>query len=148
MEQLARTPTLCDRLAARFLARRLDRALAAGAAPESSPALALRARRLTGYSSRLSIAKSLRTVVRASRDGSRSYVRAVPQGPVIRAARDELSELADALTRPGPVCPRGVAQTWILLADGTGPLHDGRRPRRLSADIAVALENLRPIPPP
>ena len=63
MEVRQRVPTLHDRLVARLLAWRLDRALAAGALPGSSPALALRARRLTAYSTRLSMAKSLRLSV-------------------------------------------------------------------------------------
>jgi hypothetical protein len=58
------------------------------------------------------------------------------------AASDDLTRLADALATPGPVAPRGVAQAWILLTDGTGPLYNANTTANLRARAASAADNL------
>ena len=134
-----------DRVAARWRTRRLDLALAGGTPAEASAALALRARRLTALSRRRSIADALRRVVREAREGARpSYVRVAPCRRRVAAAGDELSRLADMLAEPGPVAPRGVAQAWMLLTDGTGPVYNPGSPIGLQERAERAAEHLRP----
>jgi hypothetical protein len=134
-----------DRLTAHWRSRRLDLALAAGAPPEAAAALALRARRLTDLSYRRSIAGALRRVVREARAGARpSSFRIMPSCGRVAAAGDELSRLAATLAEPGPVAARGVAQAWILLTDGTGPLYHPSSPADLQEHVVNAAENLRP----
>jgi hypothetical protein len=134
-----------DRVTARWRSRRLDLALAAGASSEAAAVLALRARRITALSRRRSIANALRRVVHEARHGTPpSYVRIMPCRGRVVAASDELSRLAAALAQPGPVAARGVAQAWILLTDGTGPLYSPSSQASLEARAVSAAENLRP----
>jgi hypothetical protein len=134
-----------DRVTARWRPRRLDLVLAEGAPPEAAAALALRARRLTDLSRRRSIASALRRVVREAHQGARrSSVRIIPCWGRVAAASDELSRLAAILAEPGPVTARGVAQAWILLTDGTGPLYNPSSPASLQARAVSAAANLRP----
>jgi len=131
-------------MAARWRSRRLDSALAAGTPTESSAALALRARRLTDLSCRRSVAAALRRVVREAVEGApRSHVRVIPPRLHVAAARDELSRLADSLARPGPVAAHGVAQAWLLLTDGTGPLYNPSSSDSLRSHAVAAAEGLR-----
>jgi hypothetical protein len=44
------------------------------------------------------------------------------RGPVMDA-REEMIRLADTLEAPRPLSPRGLALTWTLMSDGTGPLY-------------------------
>ena len=134
-----------DRIAARWRSRRLDLALAAGAPSEAAAALALRARQLTDLSRRRSIADALHRLVRQAHQGvPPSYVRVIPCRGRVAAASEELSRLAASLAEPGPVAARGVAQAWILLTDGTGPLYNSSSPASLQAHAVSAAENLRP----
>jgi hypothetical protein len=64
----------------------------------------------------------------------------------VRDARDELIRLADTLEEPGPVAAGGVAQAWILLTDGTGPLYNAESCTTLVAGATRALRELRPWP--
>jgi hypothetical protein len=144
---VARRPTLRDRMSARWRPRRLDRALADGAPPEASPALALRARRLTELGSRRSLAGSLRKIVREVPDGSiPSHGRIRPDRSRVEAARAELTALADGLTDPRPVAAHGVAQAFLLVTDGTGPLYNPCSRASLRAGAARATSELRPWP--
>lgn len=140
-------PRLRDRLAVRWSPSRLDRALAEGTPPETSAAIALRARELTELSRRRSIADALRRVLRDSREGARrSYGRIVPDRARVTAADEQLSLLADALDDPGPVAAPGVAQAWILLTDGTGPLYNPGSRVSLRTGAARATAQLRAWP--
>jgi hypothetical protein len=142
---VAERPRLRDHLAARWLAHPLDLALADGASPETNAALALRAQRLTEPDRRWSTAGALRRIVREARDGCRPrFGRVRPNPRAVMAASRELSGLADTLDDPGPVAARGVAQAWLLLTDGTGPLYSPGTGERLSADAARAAQQLRP----
>jgi hypothetical protein len=109
MESIASQPKIRDRVAARLLARRLDWALANGADSEQNAALALRARRLTSLPRRRLIANALRRLLNAGR--------------VSDEGRIQVAQLAQALAEPGPIDPRGAARAWLLVTDGTGPLH-------------------------
>jgi hypothetical protein len=122
---------LRDRAAARLSHHRLDLALAEGASPERSAALALRARRLTSLSQRRSLAATYRRVVQNAREDR------------VNAAREELARIAEALAQPGPVATQGAAQALLLLTDGTGPLHNARAQAHLPAVAAEAAEHLQ-----
>lgn len=142
--RIAGRPRVRDRARARLCSRTLDRALADGAPPESDAALALRARRLTALRNRRSLASTFELVARPARQGARpSYIRITPGRSRVDAARDELKRLAEALSEPGPVAPRGVAQATILLTDGTGALYDRSSPETLRAHAVSATENLQ-----
>ena len=144
---LATRPSLRDRLAAHWHPRRLDRALAGGTPPEASAALALRARELTELERRQSIASAIRRVLREGREGvPRRSGRIRPERSRVAAASEELSALADTLAEPGPVTATGVAQAWILLTDGTGPLYNACSRASLRARAAGAARDLRPWP--
>jgi hypothetical protein len=142
---VAERPRWRDRLAARWRARRLDRALADGASPEASVALALRAQRLTESDRRWAIAGALRRVIREVDEGQRAVVgRIALNRGAVNAASHELRRLADTLDGPGPVAAPGVAQAWLLLTDGTGPLYSEHSRVALSARAAHAADQLRP----
>jgi hypothetical protein len=144
---VAGRPRVRDRVAARWRSRRIDLALAAGASPEAVASLALRARWLTDLSRRRSMAGALRRVVRQADEGAPpSSVRIIPCRARVAAASGELSLLADTLAHPGPVAARGVAQAWILLTDGTGPLYNPSSPESLRGRAVSAAVNLRPWP--
>ena len=64
----------------------------------------------------------------------------------MRAAREELAELADTLDDPGPVAAGGVAQALLLLTDGTGPLYNPFSATSLRAWAERAARDLRPWP--
>jgi hypothetical protein len=138
-------PRLGDRLAARWRARALDRALADGVSPEASAALSLRAQRLTEPDCRWSIAGALRRIVREAQQPRRTRLgRIEPNLRAVSAASDALRQLADTLDDPGPVAAHGVAQAWLLLTDGTGPLYNPRTRVPLGAHAARAARELRP----
>jgi hypothetical protein len=141
--QIAASAGLVARLSARLRSRRLDEALAHGTPPETTAALALRAGRLTTLSRRRTIAAGLRRVIRDTCRGvPPSQARTARLSQVI-AASDDLNRLADALATPGPVAIRGVAQAWVLLTDGTGPLYNANSTANLRARAATAADNLR-----
>ena len=143
----AERPRLRDRLAAQWLAHRLDRALAEGASPESSAPLALRAQRLTEPDRRWSIASGLRRIMREADEDRPRLGRMMPVRPnpgTVRQASEELNVLADTLDDPGPVAAHGVAQAWLLITDGTGPLYHPGAGESLSVRATRATRQLRP----
>ena len=143
----AERPSLWARLTARWHPRRLDRALASGVPPEASTALALRAHELTELKRRESIADSIRRVIREAREGAPlAPARIRPERSRVAAASAELTALADTLAEPGPVAATGVAQAWMLLTDGTGPLYNPDSRTSLRAGAARAARELRPWP--
>jgi hypothetical protein len=143
----AERPSFRARLAARWHHRRLDRALAGGVPPEASTALALRAQDLTELERRQSIAGAIRQVIREAREGAPiAPGRIRPDRRRVAAASEELGALADTLAEPGPVAATGVAQAWILLTDGTGPLYNPYSRTSLCAGAARAARELRPWP--
>jgi hypothetical protein len=140
-------PSLRARLSARWRPRRLDQALAAGVPPEADVALALRAEELTELNRRRSIASALREVVREAREGAPlEPARIRPDRRRVASASEELTALAETLEDPGPVAANGVAQAWILLTDGTGPLYNPYSRTSLCAGAARAAKELRPWP--
>ena len=142
--KIAAKDGVLDRLSSRFRSRQLDQELARGIPPETTAALALRARRLTTLSRRRDIANGLRRVIRDTCRGvPPSQARVSPRRSQVIAAEDDLTRVADALARPGPVATRGVAQAWLLLTDGTGPLYNPNSMANLQARAAAAASNPR-----
>ena len=119
------------RALARCDASRLDRELAAGASPETSPRLAARAVQLTSMKARRDLARSVRRILAAAEP---AVVMPSPAAAVrpprlllprarIRQSAVPLAALAGYLVAPGPVPVQGVAMVSQLLADGAGPLY-------------------------
>jgi hypothetical protein len=119
-----------DRLLAHLRAFRLDTDLAAGASPEASVALALRAQMLVRMRHRYELARSADRVLAAATQPTFS---GRPKVPVcrdrVRDCSEEFGELIRRLRTTGPVPAQGVAKVGVLLADARGPLY-----HRASAD--------------
>jgi hypothetical protein len=117
------------RVLARCAASRLDRELAVGASPETSPRLAARAVQLTSVKTRRDLAASVRRILAAAGDPAAVTVMTARPARLplaraqIRQSAGPLAALADCLAAPGPVPARGVAILSQLLADGAGPLY-------------------------
>ena len=124
---VARRVRMRDRIGARLRAERLDAELAAGASPDASVALSLRARELTSMCSRRAFARSLRRIVARAVAPPAVVPLVVPARrlPVLDAS-SQLERLEQGLLGQGPVSVRGVALTKLLLSQGDGPLY-GRR---------------------
>src|SRR6185295_18052558 len=83
----------------------------------SDPQLAHRAARLTSPRCRRSLASGLHRMIREAYEPVRPLTSAVPmQRREVRAARDRIEQLAQDLTAPDEVQPRGV-----LLVHGDSP---------------------------
>jgi hypothetical protein len=140
-------PRLRDRLTARLRVRKLDLALAAGAQSDTHAGLALRAQQLTDPGRRRSLADTLRQIVsEAYQPGDVAYLRKPPCRARVIEAGEELICLANALAQPGPVAVRGIAQTQLLLSDGTGPLYNPASRVDLRRHTISATENLSAAP--
>jgi hypothetical protein len=112
------------RVAARMRAASLDRALAAGVDPQSSPALTARAGLLRTRRMREAVASAIYQTLKDASVGVRpTSVRVPPARGAVRRNRRELLELAAELRQASDVSARGVAATCVLLGDGTGPLY-------------------------
>jgi hypothetical protein len=134
---------LRDRLVARWRALDLDDELARGASPDASAPLALRARSAVLPSVRRTLAADLRRLGEEARSGRVSRVRLpVPRRKLLGASA-ELDALAERLVAPGPVAVRGVAETRLLLYDGTGVLYSDS-PADLRPAVTRALHHLEP----
>jgi hypothetical protein len=133
-----------DRVRARFRARALDRALAAGAPSEGTPALALRARRLIALPYRRSIGEAYRRILSQAREpAGLPRLSVLARRSRVTTASDELIRLADTLTQATPVAARGVAEALLLLADGTGPLYNAGSEASLRERVARANGDLK-----
>jgi hypothetical protein len=120
-----------------FLSRlrgaRLDRMLAQGIEPWSTPVYAARCRQLTGERSRHTLARSLeRLVEEADGPRSRSLSSVVrPARARVHEARPLLLMLASRLRADAHVDPRAVAAIRLLLTDGGGPVYTHGHPETL-----------------
>jgi hypothetical protein len=102
----------------------LDRSLAAGADPATSPALSRRARQLTSRRSRAGLAASIRNLLDAADEGPRGFTAAVPiQRHEILRERQMLLQLAAELESHDELKPRGIAMVERLLIEGTSPVY-------------------------
>jgi len=134
-----------DRLRARIRAFRLDAALAAGASPDATVTLALRAQLLVQMRARRDLARIARRILAAAvcgPDGDRLPV------PIcrdrVRDCAEELEDLIGRLLAAGPVSARGVAQARALLADGTSPIYHRASRDNLRAMVLAATDALTP----
>jgi len=125
-----------DRLLARLFSGRLDRALAAGADPATSPRLAARAAILTSPGTRAELARCLEGLVAAAHGPHRRWW-AASQYATVLANAEELQALAGVLRGPVPAYARGLALLHELVRDGAGPAHQGR-PEALAGELARA----------
>ncbi len=143
---VARSARPWDRLLARVRASRLDRDLAAGALPDATVPLALRAQILVRTRTRRGMARGAQRLLERAMQAPAANPSPAPaagrlmmpaggllQVPVCRdRVTDSAEELGDLIRRllgRGPVAARGVALASVLLSDGSGPLY-----RRSSAD--------------
>jgi hypothetical protein len=123
--------------------RRLDRALADGADPSSTAALARRARHLTRRGTRRRLAKDLRGVIAAATRGpTMPSSRIPPSRPEAPAARGQLEAIASEAASERPVYAQGLARLELLLTDGAGPLYSPDYPAALSDELDRIMEAL------
>jgi len=130
---------LRDRLLTRLRASSLDAELAAGASPETSIALALRAGQLCRPSYRRLLSHGLTRVVAAAERPAGSLRKALVNRDAVHGARAEIEAVAARLGAAGPVDVGGVARISGLLTDGTGPLYQASQPGRLRDELRAAL---------
>ena len=125
----------------------LDRALAQGAAPDSTVLLALRAQALVRPVVRRKLASAIAEVLaEARRPPARTRRWAVPvRRQNVRAAMVELEALADRVTAPGPLSVGGLARARHLLYDGSGPMYFAGSPEQLRTALQEALDALDPV---
>jgi hypothetical protein len=129
---------LFDRLKSRLRASGLDRELANGASPDSSVALALRARELAQPRQGRRLADALDRIV-ADADPSMAVRPRVPiDRGAIRSTRGELRTLAGRL-RSEPFAVQAIAKLENLIADGSSPLYRTSTSRDLRCEVAEVL---------
>jgi hypothetical protein len=143
-----RTATPWEQFISHVRAYKLDHDIAAGASPESSALLALRAQALVRPAMRQRLARSLEHL----REGAEPRPGPQPSGLRVRVRRDRILGAADALqilidrlVAPAPVPARGVAGVRILLIDGAGPLYYPSDNDNLSAHVLEIVEQLEPL---
>ncbi|HET8537287.1 MAG TPA: hypothetical protein VFL73_08925 [Solirubrobacteraceae bacterium] len=116
-------------LRVRALGRRshLDAELAAGADPSRDPALELRARQLTGASTRAAIASTIHHLLEAAEEPPAAWGSQGPRPPLQREAilnaRADLLAIADRLTGPAAVTARAAALAAQLVWDAGSPIY-------------------------
>jgi hypothetical protein len=119
-------PSLALRLRVRWNAAQLDAALADGADPHASRALALRAQQLAEPRHRARIAKSIRYLLHLAESGRVAHP-SVTHAPLrpdrVEKSRPQLTELADRLEGVDPPPTKGLAMANLLVEDGTGALY-------------------------
>jgi hypothetical protein len=142
---LPRTATrTLHRLSVRLRRRGLDRQLAAGVDPVTSPDLELRAWQLVQHSSRLRVARGLRRTVREAQNHRRdelSSVVPIPAQAVTQWSQGLLG-VADAIEQSDRVSACGIALALELLTDGTGPLYDPGAEDLLGAAVGPTADSL------
>jgi hypothetical protein len=123
----------------------LDRELASGISPHASEALALRARRITGYRSRANVARRLIRAVFSAEDATPGFTAAErAHHREVLAARTVIDALDRRLRAPDPVAPRGMAMLHVLLTRGTGPLYKPGESGALGDQLRAAAAALQP----
>jgi hypothetical protein len=129
---------LLERVRARLGAAALDRELARGIAPDSRPALELRARALSRPRVRRELGEQLRHIVGQAHQppGPGTRIRARRAG--VLASEDELRLLASRLYSSRRVAVAGIAKVRVLLTDGSGPLYYRHSEEDLEAAIREA----------
>jgi hypothetical protein len=134
-----------DRLLVRLRASRLDGDLAAGASPDATVALSLRARTLERMQARRDLARSAQRILAAAAHAPGAGRLPVPVcRDRIQDCSAELQDLIGRLLAAGPVSAQGVAQARALLADATSPIYHRTSPDDLRARVRAAAAALSP----
>jgi hypothetical protein len=121
----------------------LDRRLAHGADPSTTPELSRRARQLTSRRCRNGLAKGIRRLIDAAEEPRRPYSAAAPlQRREILSERTFLLELADELADEDELSPRGIALVDGLLTDGASPIYTPSPNKALHAALTHARATL------
>jgi hypothetical protein len=117
----------------------LDRELARGTDPLSSPRLARRAAKLCQPSRRTKLATEIERIIEAAEEPRRPFTAAVPLNRcAIRDLRPLLLTIADDLRADEPVGAGGVAMVRQLLRDGSSPLYGPVDPGELEEELRRA----------
>jgi hypothetical protein len=102
----------------------LDRTLARGTDPSTTPELSRRARQLTSRRCRAGLAEGIRNLIQAAEAPRHPYSAAAPvQRNEILAERAFLLQLADELAGEEELSARGIALVEGLLTDGASPIY-------------------------
>ncbi len=143
-----RPSRLTDRVLARILGASLDRQLAAGRTPESTPLLAARAQHIVAIARRRRLACNWENLLRVAQGAHGSYngALAIRRDRVV-AAEPAVRELVHRMTAPLPVAARGIAMATELLTDGLGPVYNPRSQVSLAAALETAIAQLDPALP-
>jgi hypothetical protein len=135
-------------LQARVWPARLDRMLAAGVDPDTSPALRRRARVLTSRRRRVKLADRLEGVVASVKRPRARRTSAIPvQSAEVVATGSLILQLAKRIRGGDQTRPAGVILVRRLLTDGSGPLFAAHEPGALWDAVAqaiLALGHVRP----
>ena len=132
-----------DLLLVRWRTFRLDRDLAAGASPDNTVPLALRAQLLVRGPARRDLARSASRVLAAATRAPAAGRLPVPIcQDQVRDCSAEFRELIRRLLEAGPVPAQGVAMTSILLADASGPLYHRASAGELRTSVREAADAL------
>jgi hypothetical protein len=135
-----------SRLVVRVRSFTLDRALAAGASPDSSALLSLRAQSLISTPHRLALARTLRALIRDAGRQCRPFDPGIPLPRDVLLARESIEAAAKVLESAHAVDARGVAHLELMLRDGGGPLFGAGGPSALRKGFRDAIGALTPPP--
>ncbi|HEY0937069.1 MAG TPA: hypothetical protein VGD91_25445 [Trebonia sp.] len=139
---------LKDRMLARVFGASLDRQLAAGRLPESTPLLAARAQSIVAVSSRRAVARNWEHLLEVARRARTARPAAAPlRSDQIVAAEPAIRLLLERLAAPLPVTAQGAALARIPLNDATGPVYSQRSPVTLAELLDTATAHLDPSLP-
>lgn len=130
-------PRLLTRLVARGRRFGLDRELAEGADPTSSPLLAARAAQLVSPANRMRLAAALEHFALAA-EGHPTRFNVGPRRRAVDANRFALLDLAGTLRKGGLLYARGIAILELVLIDGTGPAYTDPRGEALARELELA----------
>ena len=132
----------------RVLSRRaaLTRELAEGAAPTSSPELAMRAAQLTSAGRRRQLGRTLRRTIDEARRPQMTRSRAViVLRPAVLDAEPAINALIERLRSPQPVSAEGMAIVEQIVSDSeASPLYNPAEPGTLRRRVLVASAALDP----
>ena len=140
----ARSRWLSASLIAWCRAEELDHRLAAGMNPAASPALAIRARRVTSPRIRRRLAAGLAQALTSAETFTGADTAACRE---VLGARTVLMTLQRRLLSTEPISPEGAAMLLDLLTDGASPLYLYLRPGELGSRLRTAAAALQTGPP-
>ncbi len=124
----------------------LTRELAAGAPPELSPELGLRAAQLVSPRARRQMARTWRSTLKEAHQPPlrRAYFSIIRRSAVINA-EDAINALIARLTTGRPVAAQGMASLHRVMTDGMeSPLYAPAEPGTLRREIMLATEAMDP----